>query len=111
MTLTLEGQKDVWVYGSGTFAVAMISNLEELGFSVNGVVDHMNLGKRIETSKDEFTVQSITDIVLNPGSQIVLAVCNLHGNLRDISLKLNLNVKLTHFSILISPKTRWFLPD
>jgi FkbM family methyltransferase len=95
LTLTLEGQKDVWVYGSGTFAIAMISNLEELGFSVNGVVDHMNLGKRIETGKSEFTVQSITDIVLNPESQIVLAVCNLHGNLRDISSKLSLDVKLT----------------
>lgn len=91
----LELRKDLWVYGSGSFASTIISRLEELGFSVSGVVDHLNLGREIQPGKNLYTVQSLEEIVLSAECQIVLAVCNLHGDLKKIASKLPSGVGVT----------------
>jgi FkbM family methyltransferase len=95
MKLNIEMQREVWIYGSGTFALTMIASLEDLGFSIRGVVDHMNLGKEIQTSNNWFRVQSLADQVFDRNSQIVLAVCNLHGDLRKIAANLPPHVRVT----------------
>jgi FkbM family methyltransferase len=95
MKLNWETQREVWIYGSGSFALTVIASLQDLDFSIRGVIDHMNLGKKIQTSKNNFIVQSPVDVDLNRDSQIVLAVCNLHGDLREISSNLPPHVGVT----------------
>ncbi len=86
---------DVWIYGSGTFAQTIIAKLEDLGFVILGVIDHMNLGKQIDSSRNSHTVKSLSAANLVPGCQIVLAVCNLHGDLKSVSRVIGPNFQVT----------------
>jgi len=85
----------VWIYGSGTFAETIIAQLEDLEFVILGVIDHMNLGKKINSSKNSYIVRSLSDTNLVPECQIVLAVCNLHGDLKRISQLIGPNIQIT----------------
>ena len=86
---------DVWIYGSGTFAQAIIVQLEDLGFVILGVIDHFNLGKQIDSARNSHTVKSLSEANLESECQIVLAVCNLHGDLKSISELIGPNVNVT----------------
>jgi FkbM family methyltransferase len=95
MKLDVNVNGDVWIYGSGTFAETIIVQLEDLGFVISGVIDHMNLGKQINSSKNSYTVKSLSETDLVPECQIVLAVCNLYGDLKSISQLIGPDIQIT----------------
>jgi FkbM family methyltransferase len=93
MILDLETNEKIWIYGSGSFSETVISQLEEVGFSILGVIDHMNVGKEIKSIKNNFIVKDFSHIRFEPRSQIVLAVCNLHGDLQKIVSEISLDIE------------------
>jgi FkbM family methyltransferase len=95
MKLDVQVNAAVWIYGSGTFAQTIISQLEDLGFVILGVIDHMNLGKQIDSASNSYTVKSLSEANLVSECQIVLAVCNLHGDLKSISQLIGPNIQVT----------------
>lgn len=94
MKLDVRINSDVWIYGSGTFAQTIIAQLEDLGFVISGVIDHMNLGKQINSVRNSYTVKSVSEANLVE-CQIVLAVCNLYGDLKSISASFGPNIQVT----------------
>jgi len=95
MKLDLKVNDRVWVYGSGTFAETVISELENLGIVVLGVIDHLNLGKHVNSSRNSYIVKSLSQARLEPESQIILAVCNLYGDLMKISSSIEPTIHVT----------------
>ncbi len=95
LKLNFEVDNTVWIYGSGTFAETIISQLENIGFVILGVFDHLNLGKQINTSRNSYVVKSLSQVKISPGSRIVLAVCNLYGDLKRISSFFDPNIRVT----------------
>jgi FkbM family methyltransferase len=93
--LDLRLEPKVWIYGSGSFAVDMLSKLDELGFPIRGVIDHVNVGNKIKAGDREFIVQPISELNFEPLSHVVLAICNLHGDLKKISLSLPFGIPVT----------------
>jgi FkbM family methyltransferase len=94
MKLDVKVNSDVWIYGSGTFAETIIGQLEDLGFVISGVIDHMNLGKLIISTRNSYIVKSFSETKLDE-CQIVLAVCNLYGDLKNISELIGPNIQVT----------------
>jgi FkbM family methyltransferase len=95
LKLNFEIDNSVWIYGSGTFAETIISQLENIGFTILGVVDHLNLGKQINTSRNSYVVKSLSQVKIVPESRIVLAVCNLYGDLKRISSFIDPDIRVT----------------
>jgi FkbM family methyltransferase len=93
--LDLKVHSRVWIYGSGTFAEEIISEFENLGIVVLGVIDHLNIGKHVNSSRNSYIVKSLSQANLEPGSRIVLAVCNLYGNLTKISSTIEPGIHVT----------------
>ena len=85
---------EILVYGSGTFALSMISELEDLGHVILGVIDHQNIGKNICGRNTIYPVRDLSEVDIIDGVQIVLAICNLHGDLTGISSRLPLHADL-----------------
>lgn len=75
----------VWIYGSGTFAIETIEQVSKLGLEIAGVLDHRNVGNRLQTNVGFFDIQSTSDVALENFASVILAVCNLHGDLHRIS--------------------------
>ena len=95
MKLDIKKSDDVWIYGSGTFAESIISKLENMSFVISGVIDHMNVGKKITSSRSSYTVKSLSEVSLVPECQVVLAICNLNGNIKNISKLFEPNIRVT----------------
>jgi FkbM family methyltransferase len=89
MYSNLIGVESVWVYGSGTFAQDLIEKIAASGISLAGVLDHRNTGIKLNTSIGSFEVLELKPGLVDKNSAIVLAVCNLHGDLHAISNNLN----------------------
>ena len=77
--------QEFWVYGSGGFAHSIVDQLENLGFRIIGVIDHLNIGSTFRSSRSEFVILDPTEVRLTGESQIVLGVYNLYGDLKKIS--------------------------
>jgi len=88
MTIDFTKVDAVWIYGTGTFAREVISQLAQLGISTLGVVDHRGVGDLFETKEGTYSILEPSIQNLEPGQLIVLAVCNLHGDLHSISSNL-----------------------
>lgn len=88
MTSNLIQLDGVWVYGTGTFAKEIIAQLAEFGITTLGVLDHRRNGDFFETVAGLFPIIEPSENILKPGETIVLAVCNLHGDLHSISSNL-----------------------
>ena len=95
MKLDISENSDVWIYGSGTFAQTLIARLEDLGFAILGVIDHVNIGRQLISSNNSYSVCSLSEVDLVPESQIVLAVCNLYGDLTSISKSIGPDIQIT----------------
>lgn len=80
--------KSVWIYGSGGFAKETIEQVTKIGLEVLGVIDHRNIGHSLETDVGNFKVHEFRQEIIHTGSSIILAVCNLHGDLHSISTNL-----------------------
>jgi FkbM family methyltransferase len=72
----------VWIYGSGTFSVEMAEKALQLGIQIAGVIDH--LPGNVEIRGRTYFSQNLDELVLPDNSNILLGVCNLHGDLRKI---------------------------
>jgi FkbM family methyltransferase len=95
LKLDIKAGDAVWIYGSGTFAETIISQLENVGIVILGVFDHLNLGKQINSSRNSYIVKSLSQAKIAPESRIILAVCNLYGDLKTISSFIDPNIRVT----------------
>lgn len=86
--------RQVWVYGSGTFAASIICELETLGHSILGVIDHANVGSFIQGSKENYEVRHFSDSEIASEDQVILGICNLHGDLKNIASRFQAGVQL-----------------
>jgi FkbM family methyltransferase len=86
--------REVWVYGSGTFAVSIICELEHLGHSILGVIDHANVGSLVQGCKENYKVLHFSDSEVGSEDQVVLGVCNLHGDLKNIASQFQAEIQL-----------------
>lgn len=86
--------RQVWVYGSGTFAASIICELETLGHSILGVIDHANVGGFIQGNKENYEVRHFSDSEIASEDQVILGVCNLHGDLKNIASRFQAGVQL-----------------
>lgn len=76
----------VWIYGSGTFASQVAAKAADLGLEILGFCDHINFGKVIPGSFQEFTVADYSLTLkglVKP--TIIIGVCNLYGDLHKIA--------------------------
>jgi FkbM family methyltransferase len=95
LKLDIKKSEKVWIYGSGTFAESIISKLENISVVISGVIDHMNVGKQINSPRNTYIVKSLSEVNLDPECQVVLAVCNLYGNLKNISAQFEPDIRVT----------------
>jgi FkbM family methyltransferase len=72
----------------------MICELENLGHSILGVIDHANVGSLVQGCKESYEVLHFSDSEVGSEAQVVLGVCNLHGNLKTIASQFHANVQL-----------------
>jgi FkbM family methyltransferase len=79
--LDLKNHK-VYVYGTGSFARRIISELENQDVSIFGTIDHVS---QDNTNSGQLLHFHSSKVELEDGDIVVLGVCNLHGNLREIS--------------------------
>jgi len=73
-----------WIYGSGTFAIRVAEILEGLGWQIKGFIDHVPKSDFSIKGKN-YAVEKPSEVKLNSGSQVILGVSNLHGNLISIA--------------------------
>jgi FkbM family methyltransferase len=76
----------VWIYGSGTFASQIAARALDLGLKIQGFCDHINSGKVVSDSFQDFSVSDYSlalKELVRPN--IVIGVCNLYGNLHKIT--------------------------
>ena len=90
----------VWVYGAGSFAKEVVAHLANLEITTLGILDHQQIGHLFETDTEVYSILEPSKHFLEPGGIVVLAVCNLHGNLHLISSNLLKIQKELH---IISP--------
>lgn len=88
MNFKINSQSKVWIYGSGTFAIETIEQVSRLGIEIVGVLDHRNIGKTLQTNVGNFVIQSTSDASVEDLSSVILAVCNLNGDLHRITSSL-----------------------
>ena len=75
----------VWIYGSGTFASQVAARSLDLGLEILGFCDHINFGKVVPDSFQEFTVTDYLLALKGPVKPtIIIGVCNLYGDLHKI---------------------------
>jgi FkbM family methyltransferase len=73
-----------WIYGSGTFAIRVAEILGELGWQIEGFIDHIPKSDFSIKGKD-YAVEKYSDVALDLDSQIILGVSNTSGNLINIT--------------------------
>jgi FkbM family methyltransferase len=78
-----------YVYGSGTFAAKVATDLVSAGGEFLGFVDHMHVGREIQVGPMTWIVKSTNELQFFSGV-CILGVCNLHGDLDAISRKLKI---------------------
>ena len=74
-----------WIYGSGPFASQVAAKAIGFGIDILGFCDHINLGKVVSDSFQEFTVTEYSlalKELVKPN--IIIGVCNLYGDLHKI---------------------------
>ena len=82
----LSTSDSVLIYGSGTFSQIVAQNCVKVGIRIDGIYDHNNIGKVLKTSGGNFTVNDFRNIADESDvNNLILGICNLHGNLNDIS--------------------------
>ena len=91
----------VWIYGSGTFASQVAERATDLGLEILGFCDHINLGKVISDTFQEFTVTDYSMTLkglVKPN--IIIGVCNLYGDLHKIARSI---LSTSPEAVVISP--------
>jgi FkbM family methyltransferase len=78
----------IWVFGSGNFAKEVVFHLSDLNIATVGILDNLRIGELFETDSEVYTVLKPSSDFLKPGDIVVIAVCNLHGNLHAIASNL-----------------------
>ena len=76
----------MWIYGSGTFASQVATRSVDLGLRILGFCDHINFGKVVPSSFQEFSVADYSLALkglVKP--TIIIGVCNLYGDLHKIA--------------------------
>ena len=77
-----------WIYGSGTFAIRVAEILDGLGWQIEGFIDHIPKSDFSIKGKN-YAVEKPGEAKLNSGSQVILGVSNLHGDLISITKNIN----------------------
>lgn len=77
-----------WIYGSGTFAIRVAEILDGLGWQIKGFIDHIPKANFSINGKN-YAVEKYSDVELYLDCQVILGVCNPHGNL--INIKRNID--------------------
>jgi FkbM family methyltransferase len=82
----LSTSNSVSIYGSGTFAQLVIQICLKIRVKIDGVYDHVNIGKVLNTSNGDFLVNDFRDINNKIGvNNLILGVCNLRGDIKNIA--------------------------
>jgi FkbM family methyltransferase len=82
MNVTIEKIKDskIYIYGTGSFAKQVLELSNEMGWRFEGFVDHIK-----KSHKSAFNVLTVDDLPTHEDITIILGVCNLFGDLQEIS--------------------------
>ena len=98
---SLSKSDSVLIYGSGTFSQLVAQNCLKVGIKIDGIYDHNNIGKVLKISGGNFTVKDFRNIADKSDiNNLILGICNLHGNLNDISESIK---KLSPYINIFSP--------
>jgi FkbM family methyltransferase len=72
----------------------MICDLETLGHSILGVIDHANVGSLIQGNNKSYEVLHYSEFEVASENHLVLGVCNLHGDLKNIASRFPADVQI-----------------